>query len=99
VHPFQQERFVIRTGEITLRVAGAEKRHRTGDTVIIPAGTPHMWRNSGEEELRILVEFRPAGRIDDFASSFFALAHAGGTKCSWPAEKHSADCGDVPALQ
>jgi quercetin dioxygenase-like cupin family protein len=79
VHPLQQERFLIKAGEITLRIAGNEQHYKAGDEVTIPAGTPHVWWNSGKEELRVVLEFRPAGRFDQFITSFFALAHAGKT--------------------
>lgn len=79
VHPHQEERFLIKAGEITLRIAGTERRHSTGDAIAIPAGTPHVWWNSGPDELRVELEFRPAGRFDEFITTFFALARAGKT--------------------
>jgi quercetin dioxygenase-like cupin family protein len=77
VHPRQQERFVIKAGQITLRIDGDTRHCTAGDEVTIPAQTPHGWWNSGKEELRVLLEFRPAGRFDHFITSFFALAHVG----------------------
>ena len=77
VHPHQEERFDIKSGEITLRIRGVERRHRVGDQVVIPAGTPHVWWNSGNENLRIILEFQPAGRFAEFITTFFAFARAG----------------------
>lgn len=79
VHPLQEERFLIKAGQITLRIDGNEQHCTAGDEVTIPAGTAHVWWNSGNEELRVVVELRPAGRFDHFITSFFALAHAGKT--------------------
>jgi len=79
VHPDQEERFQIMSGEITLRVDGEERRYRAGQRTIIPPGTPHVWWNSGRDELRVLVEFRKAGRFAEFITTFFALARAGKT--------------------
>ncbi|HEX9246783.1 MAG TPA: cupin domain-containing protein [bacterium] len=79
VHPLQQERFLIKAGQITLRIRENEQHYKTGDEVTIPVGTPHVWWNGGREELRVVLEFRPAGRFDQFITSFFALAHAGKT--------------------
>src|SRR2546423_5352881 len=79
VHPLQQERFLIKAGQITLRIRENEQHYKVGDEVTIPAGTPHVWWNGGKEELRVILEFRPAGRFDQFIATFFALAHAGKT--------------------
>src|SRR5215475_13868569 len=62
VHPQQEERFQIDRGEITVRIRGKERRCSAGELVTIPAGTPHVWCNSGTDELRVMLEFRPAGR-------------------------------------
>jgi quercetin dioxygenase-like cupin family protein len=77
LHPHQHERFRIDAGEITLRIAGREQVYRAGDDVTIPPGTPHIWWNSGQGALQVRLEFRPAGRFDQFITSFFALAQAG----------------------
>ena len=77
VHPQQEERFQIDRGEITLRIRGKERRCSAGEQVTIPAGTPHVWWNSGSDELRVVLEFRPAGRFAEFITTYFALARAG----------------------
>ena len=79
VHPDQEERFQIDSGQITLRVDGHEHSYSAGDHVTIARGTPHMWWNSGEDELRVTLDFRPAGRFADFITTFFALAMTGKT--------------------
>jgi quercetin dioxygenase-like cupin family protein len=79
VHPLQEERFIVKTGQLTMSLAGQERQCTAGDEIAIPARTPHAWWNSGTEELRVLVEFRPAGRFDQFVRTFFALAHTGRT--------------------
>ena len=79
VHPGQDERFQIAAGQITLRVNGREEIHAAGDDITIPAGTPHVWWNSGQDDLRVVLDFRPAGRFAEFITTFFALARAGKT--------------------
>jgi quercetin dioxygenase-like cupin family protein len=79
LHPRQEERFWVADGEITLRIDGEERRYMAGEAITIPAGTPHVWWNSGPSELRVLVEFRPAGRFAEFITTFFAFARAGRT--------------------
>jgi len=77
VHPRQEERFQIDRGQITLRIRGQERRYDAGEHVTIPPGTPHVWWNSGKDELRVLIEFRPAGRFAEFVTTYFALARTG----------------------
>ena len=79
IHPHQEERFEISRGDMAVRIGGVERRYGPGETVTISAGTPHVWWNSGGDELRVLVEFRPAGRFADFITTFFALARTGRT--------------------
>jgi quercetin dioxygenase-like cupin family protein len=79
IHPHQEERFQITSGHITLRVDGEERRYSAGEHITIPAGTPHVWWNSGKDDLRVILEFRPAGRFAEFVTTFFALARAGKT--------------------
>ena len=51
-HPYQ-EIFIIHEGVATFTVgAAAEVEARAGQIVIAPAGTPHKFRNSGEQRLR-----------------------------------------------
>ena len=45
--------------------------------MVIPPGTPHVWWNSGSQNLRVILEFRLAGRFAEFITTFFALARAG----------------------
>ena len=79
IHPNLVERFRIMSGQITLRIRGEERRYAAGEHITIPAGTPHVWWNSGNGELRVLLEFRRAGRFAEFITTFFALAHSGKT--------------------
>jgi quercetin dioxygenase-like cupin family protein len=79
IHPHQEERFQITSGDITVRIRGKERRYGAGEHITIPAGMPHAWWNSGDDELRVLLEFRPAGRFAEFITTFFALARAGTT--------------------
>ena len=46
----------------------------TGQESLVPCGTPHVWWNGGSDEMKALVEFRPALQIEDFFSALFALA-------------------------
>jgi quercetin dioxygenase-like cupin family protein len=77
VHPNQEERFELRAGTLRLRVDGVERVLRAGDVAVIPPGRPHVWWNAGEDEARLIAEFRPALRTEMFFETFFGLAQDG----------------------
>jgi quercetin dioxygenase-like cupin family protein len=77
IHPNQEERFVVKRGEMTIVVDGEQRVLRAGDEATVPAGSPHVWWNSGDEELNTLLELRPAGRFDEMITTLFGLAKTG----------------------
>ena len=79
VHPNQDERFEILSGRFRYRVDGVEREAGAGEVVEVPKGVTHVWRNAGEEDLRMIIEFRPALRSEEFFESFFALGQDGKT--------------------
>lgn len=79
LHPRQTERFEVLAGKLRGQVRGEERTAAVGDVVVVPPGTPHSWWNDGDEEARLLLEFRPALRTEQFFERIFALARAGKT--------------------
>jgi mannose-6-phosphate isomerase-like protein (cupin superfamily) len=79
IHPVQEERFMVKSGTLRLRVGDEECLLTGGQTGLVTRGMPHVWWNGGADELIALVEFRPALQIEDIFSSLFALARAGKT--------------------
>lgn len=77
IHPRQTEQFTVLSGTLAARIAGKELRKVAGDGFVIPAGTPHVWWNAGDDELHMLLEFRPALRMEHFFEAFFGLAQDG----------------------
>ncbi|HMQ32939.1 MAG TPA: cupin domain-containing protein [Chloroflexaceae bacterium] len=77
IHPFQEERFEVIAGTLRGRVGGKDLTSGPGETVVVPKGTPHVWWNSGDDELHVLVEVRPALRFERFFETFFGLAQDG----------------------
>ena len=78
VHPKQEERFEILSGTLGLKV-GEEIVASTGETVTIPAGTPHRFWNAGDEVARFRCEVRPALQFELLLETMFALAADGKT--------------------
>lgn len=77
IHPQQEERFTVISGTLRGRVAGKELSSAPGETVVVPKGVPHVWWNTGADELHVLVEVRPALRLENFFETFFGLAQDG----------------------
>ncbi|HLZ31077.1 MAG TPA: cupin domain-containing protein [Chloroflexota bacterium] len=79
VHPQREERFQLHAGTLMVRVAGVEHLAHPGDEVVIPPGTPHRVWNPNGQEAHAVVEFRPAGRMDEFFDKMFELGRLGKT--------------------
>jgi quercetin dioxygenase-like cupin family protein len=79
VHPSQTERFDVLEGTVEFRVGGETVRASAGDEVVVPPGTPHRFRNAGEEEARFLLDVRPALKFESLIETMFTLAAEGKT--------------------
>jgi mannose-6-phosphate isomerase-like protein (cupin superfamily) len=79
VHPKQEERFEILSGTLGLRMGGEEIVAGPGDTVTIPAGTPHRFWNAGDDEVHFRCDVRPALEFERLIETMFALAADGKT--------------------
>jgi quercetin dioxygenase-like cupin family protein len=70
-HPVQEERFTVVAGQMRFRLG---HRRRTilatpGDTIAVPAGTPHWFGNAGPGVAQARVEVRPALRMEELFES------------------------------
>ena len=79
VHPKQEERYEVLSGELRLRLDGKALLAGPGDRVIVPIGRPHIWWNDGPDEVRFRVEVTPALRFETFLETVFGLAADGKT--------------------
>ena len=77
VHPFQESGAEVISGSLRFRVGGEERSVKAGESITIPASTPHHFWNDGEEEAHSMQWFRPALNIDRFFESYFGLAQDG----------------------
>jgi len=77
VHPRQEERFEIVSGRARIRVRRRLQRATAGESVVVPQGTDHRLWNDGEDELHVVVEFRPALRTEEGFGQLFGLARDG----------------------
>jgi mannose-6-phosphate isomerase-like protein (cupin superfamily) len=78
-HPRQEEHFEVLEGELRARIDGTELRVRAGETLDVPARTPHSMWNPGPAPARALWQTRPALRTEAFFELVWGLAQAAKT--------------------
>jgi mannose-6-phosphate isomerase-like protein (cupin superfamily) len=66
VHLNQDEWFYVIQGEYVVEVGDSRIDLGPGDSVLAPRGVPHVWAHVGEGTGRMLVEFNPAGLMEEF---------------------------------
>jgi quercetin dioxygenase-like cupin family protein len=79
VHPHQEERFTILTGQAHFTINGETRIAEAGETLIVPAGVPHSEGNTGAAEIEGTVELRPALRTKELHEAFAGLVADGRT--------------------
>jgi mannose-6-phosphate isomerase-like protein (cupin superfamily) len=79
VHPEQEERFEVVKGTMKFRRGLEMVFARPGDTVVVPSGVTHRFENAGEGPAHVLVEVRPALRMEQLLETATALAREGRT--------------------
>ncbi|MDQ1583905.1 MAG: hypothetical protein QOF36_1959 [Microbacteriaceae bacterium] len=65
-HPAQSEHFEILAGTLRVIYGRADRILRPGDTVDIPAGTPHQMWNEGEVPAVVTWRTTPRGRTEQW---------------------------------
>jgi mannose-6-phosphate isomerase-like protein (cupin superfamily) len=78
IHPLQDEHFEVLAGSAVFEVEGRDVVLTAGQTIGVPMGTPHTFANAGDDEMRVLFEFRPALDCTDlFYEMYFGAAQEG----------------------
>ena len=77
VHPAQEERFEILAGELEFRLGKNTIVAKPGDRILVPAGTPHRFRNVGAETAHFVCEVSPALGFEQLLETMFSLAADG----------------------
>lgn len=73
VHPHQEERFTITSGQARFTISGQERLARAGETLVVPAGVPHSEGNPGTADIEGIVELRPALRSKEWHEALAGL--------------------------
>jgi len=77
VHPAQEELFEVLGGELEFRIGKNTIVAKPGDRVLVPAGTPHKFKNVGEETAHFVCEVKPALGFEQLIETMFSLAEDG----------------------
>ena len=73
VHPRQESGAEVTSGSLVFDVDGRTRRVGEGESITIPANTPHRFWNESGREARSLQFFRPALDIAAFFETYFEL--------------------------
>jgi quercetin dioxygenase-like cupin family protein len=79
VHPEQEERFKVVKGTMRFQKGLKTVIASAGDTVVVSPGTMHRFANAGDELAHVLVEVRPALRMEQLLEVATSLAQEGRT--------------------
>lgn len=77
LHPSQAEHFEVLEGELQTKVGGEQRTLRAGDTLDIPASTPHQMWNASDAPTRVAWQTRPAGRTLEWFATLDRLRREG----------------------
>ena len=77
LHPLQSERHEVVSGALTVRMNRRDRVLGPGESVEIPAGTPHRHYAAGSADAHVRVELRPALRTAELLERLAHLSRTG----------------------
>ena len=77
LHPIQEERIEVLSGEYRVRVGKTEHALKRGERIELPKNTPHAHWNPTDRAAHIAVEHRPATQSDTMFKALYQLAQDG----------------------
>jgi quercetin dioxygenase-like cupin family protein len=77
VHPLQESGCRVTAGVLRFEIAGEERIVAAGESITIPANTPHFFSNDGPDDAHAIGWFRPALNTRAFFETLFALGQDG----------------------
>jgi quercetin dioxygenase-like cupin family protein len=80
VHPHQVEDYEVLTGRLDVVVEGRWRTLATGDSVSVPVGALHTFKNRSGETVRVRNHHRPAMRFEEFIERTCRTLRAAGVK-------------------
>lgn len=77
VHPTMEERFEVLAWQPSFLAGRKWTMASPGDTVVVPAGLRHAYRNGGDETVHMVCHGRPPSSLQEFLEDVAALARDG----------------------
>lgn len=77
IHPAMEERFEVLAGRPSFLAGRKWRTASPGDTVVVPAGVRHAYRNTGDGVAHVLCNARPPSLLQEFLEDAAALGRAG----------------------
>jgi quercetin dioxygenase-like cupin family protein len=77
VHPLMEERFTVVEGECSFLSGRRWETARAGETVVVPAGTRHAYRNRSGAPARLLCRATPPQTLQEFLEQATAFGREG----------------------
>ena len=71
LHTREDESFYLQQGTVTIQVGDRTLHASPGDFVHLPRGIAHSFRNTGTQEVKMLLTVTPAGLEEFFAEAFY----------------------------
>ena len=76
-HPRMEERFDVLAGEVTFTLGRRKVVKRAGESVVVPPGTRHAYRNTGAVEAHMVTDAEPGLELQAFLEDVAVLSRAG----------------------
>jgi quercetin dioxygenase-like cupin family protein len=77
LHPAMEERFEMLEGRLSFLAGRKWSPAESGETVFVPAGVRHAYRNKDEETAHFVCHVRPPSTLQEFLEDAAALGRAG----------------------
>jgi len=89
VHPQQEESFHVLTGTLDVHIDGQWREVSAGETVAVPAATPHTIRNLHADEVSAINVHAPALDFPLYMARLHELVHSGKVRSLPPKDPRS----------
>ena len=77
IHPTAEESYAVVSGTLDVCVDGEWRKLTAGESVTVPAGTPHTLKNESGAEVKLVNVHKPAQQFERFFRRLHALACSG----------------------
>jgi quercetin dioxygenase-like cupin family protein len=76
-HPGMEERFTVQSGRVEFLAGRKWKAAGPGETVVVPPGKRHAYRNRSDEPAHFICHARPPSTLQEFLEDVAAMTRAG----------------------